>query len=133
MTKILIIDDNNDNLELMVFLLNHFGYSTLTAADGEAGIAIAKQEIPNLIICDIQMPKLNGYEVVKILKNDTQLQHIPIIAVTAYAMIGDREKIIAAGFNFYIGKPIDPEKFVAQIESVLPMEFWTNKSPCHGD
>ncbi len=126
MTKILIIEDNKDNLDLMVYLFNQFGYLTITALDGEDGIAIAKQEMPDLIVCDIQLPKLDGYEVVKILKNDKALKHIPLVAVTAYAMVGDRDKIRAAGFDAYISKPINPAQFVHQIESLLPAKLRSN-------
>jgi len=127
MTKILVIEDNSDNLTVMEYLLSKNGYSVFTAVDGEKGVALAKKEMPDLIICDIQMPILNGFEVVKIVKNDTKLQRIPIVAVTAYAMVGDREKILSAGFNHYMGKPINPEEFLVEIESILPAELRLTK------
>ncbi len=120
--RILIIEDNHDNLELMKYLLEQFGYVVLTAMDGEAGLAVVKREIPHLIICDIQLPKLNGYEIAAQLKSDTNLSKIPLIAVTAYSMVGDKNKIVSAGFNGYIPKPIDPENFVKQIEEFLTSE-----------
>src|SRR3990167_8197722 len=110
----------------MVYLFKKFGYLTVIALNGEEGIAIAKQERPDLIVCDIKLPKLNGYEVVKIVKNDTQLKHIPVIAVTAYAMMGDRDNIHASGFDGYIAKPIDPTQFISQIESLLPVKLHSN-------
>ena len=120
--RILIIEDNPTNMELMVYLLNAFGYTPLTAHDGEAGVATARRERPDLIICDVHLPKLDGYGVVAQLKQDPALRPIPALAVTALAMVGDRERLLAAGFDGYIGKPIEPDTFVAQIESFLPGE-----------
>nr|WP_315397943.1 EAL domain-containing protein [uncultured Duganella sp.] len=117
--RILIIEDNATNMELMVYLLRAFGYAPLSAADGEAGVAAALRELPDLIICDVHLPKLDGYGVVAALKADATVRHIPTLAVTALAMVGDREKLLEAGFDGYIGKPIEPDTFVAQIESFL--------------
>jgi CheY-like chemotaxis protein len=118
-TRILIIEDNPANLELMVYLLNNFGYTTITAMDGEEGLALVKKENPDLIICDIQLPKLNGYEIAEKLNQDPNLSKIPLIAVTAFSMVGDRDKILASGFDDYMAKPIDPENFVKKIEVFL--------------
>jgi diguanylate cyclase (GGDEF)-like protein/PAS domain S-box-containing protein len=120
--RILIIEDNPTNMELMVYLLNAFGYMPLMAHDGEEGVATARRELPDLIICDVHLPKLDGYGVVAQLKQDPALRPIPALAVTALAMVGDRERLLAAGFDGYIGKPIEPDTFVAQIESFLPGE-----------
>jgi diguanylate cyclase (GGDEF)-like protein/PAS domain S-box-containing protein len=120
--RILIIEDNPTNMELMVYLLNAFGYTPLMAHDGEEGVATARRELPDLIICDVHLPKLDGYGVVAQLKQDPALRPIPALAVTALAMVGDRERLLAAGFDGYIGKPIEPDTFVAQIESFLPGE-----------
>ncbi|MYM74700.1 EAL domain-containing protein [Duganella sp. FT134W] len=117
--RILIIEDNATNMELMVYLLRAFGYEPLSASDGEAGVAAARRERPDLIICDVHLPKLDGYGVVAALKADPEVRHIPALAVTALAMVGDREKLLQAGFDGYIGKPIEPDTFVAQIESFL--------------
>lgn len=115
--RILVIEDNATNMELMVYLLKSFGYEFLLAADGEAGIQLAQQELPGLIVCDVNLPKLDGYGVVTFLKADPVLSAIPVIAVTALAMVGDREKLLASGFDGYIEKPIEPEVFVSQIEA----------------
>jgi diguanylate cyclase (GGDEF)-like protein/PAS domain S-box-containing protein len=120
--RILIIEDNPTNMELMVYLLNAFGYTPLMAHDGEEGVATARRELPDLIICDVHLPKLDGYGVVAQLKQDPALRPIPALAVTALAMVGDRERLLAAGFDGYIGKPIEPDTFVTQIESFLPGE-----------
>jgi len=120
---ILIIEDTEISLELMSYLLGAFGYIVRTAADGELGLESARSDPPDLIICDIQMPKLDGYEVARQLKEDPALRRIPLIAVTAMAMVGDCEKILASGFEGYIPKPIDPEQFVAAMEGFLPEEL----------
>jgi two-component system, cell cycle response regulator len=120
--RILIIEDNPDNLELMTYLLNAFGHSTSAAGDGEHGIETALREHPDLILCDIQLPGLDGYAVARELKRDAELSRIPIIAVSALVMVGDREKGLAAGFDGYISKPIDPQGFVGQVDSFLRSE-----------
>lgn len=118
--RILIIEDNQTNLELMVYLLNAFGHTPLVAMDGEEGIAVAARELPDLIISDMQMPKMDGYGVASYLKNHPELKKIPLIAVTAFAMVGDRDKMLAGGFDGYIPKPITPETFVREVEAFLP-------------
>jgi len=118
-TRILVIEDNPANMELMSYLLNAYGYALLTATDGESGLDVATREQPDLIICDVHLPQLDGYGVVRVLKRMPSLRGIPAIAVTALAMVGDRDKLIEAGFDGYISKPIEPETFVAEIERFL--------------
>ena len=118
-TRVLIIEDKPTNLELMCYLLKAFGYIPLTAADGAAGVETVKRELPDLVICDIHLPKMDGYQVAQHLKSDAALHDIPIIAVTALAMVGDHDKVLKAGFNGYITKPINPETFISQIEAFL--------------
>ncbi|RJQ23281.1 MAG: response regulator [Nitrospiraceae bacterium] len=120
--RILIIEDNPANMELMSYLLSSFGYTVLIAHNGEEGITTAKREMLDLIICDVHLPIVDGYAVAKYLKKDPVLRQIPLVAVTALAMVGDRDKVLSAGFDGYIDKPIVPEKFVGQIE-----EFIKNK------
>src|SRR6185369_7548683 len=117
--RILIIEDNAANLALMAYLVEAFGHVCLSAVDGAIGLAIAEREKPDLIVCDIQMPRLDGYGVVSYLKASETLRTIPIVAVTAFAMVGDRDKVLAAGFNGYIPKTISPETFVTDIEAFL--------------
>lgn len=119
MTTILVIDDNENNLKLMVFLLNKYSYQTKTAKNGKEGLLIAEKEPPDLIICDILMPEINGFEFVEMIKNNKKLKNIPCIAVTAQAMMGDKQKILASGFDHYIEKPIDIKTFVSQVVKVL--------------
>ncbi|GGY56369.1 EAL domain-containing protein [Pseudoduganella albidiflava] len=126
--RILIIEDNPTNMELMVYLLRAFGYTPLTASDGEEGVAAARRELPDLIICDVHLPKLDGYGVVSTLKADPATRRIPALAVTALAMVGDRERLLGAGFDGYIGKPIEPDSFVTQLESFLPGEMSPRKT-----
>jgi len=118
--RILIIEDDPFSLELYTILLESAGYTTLPAADGEAGLASARRETPDLIICDVKLPKLGGCEVVRDLKSDPVLRRIPIIAVTALDSVGDRDRLLVAGFDGYIAKPIVAETFTSQIVSFLP-------------
>jgi CheY-like chemotaxis protein len=119
-TKILVIEDNEQNLYLVTFILEAHGYEVIQARNGYDGIAIAEQVSPALILLDIQLPKMDGYAVARELKSKPNLGAIPIVAVTSYAMVGDREQILAAGCTGYIEKPINPETFMAQIEEHLP-------------
>jgi len=117
--RILIIEDHAANLDLMTYLLTAFGYAPLGAADGLSGMEIAAREKPDLIICDIQLPDISGYEIAARLKADTELRGTPLVAITALAMVGDRERVLKAGFDGYISKPITPESFVAEVEGFL--------------
>jgi two-component system cell cycle response regulator len=118
--RMLVIEDNQDNLDLMVYLLGASGYTLLTADDGDEGVETARRESPDLIICDIHLPTVSGHEVLRQLKGQPALSQIPLVAVTALAMVGDRDKLLSAGFDGYIAKPIDPETFVAEVEAFLP-------------
>lgn len=117
--RILVIEDNLFNLELMTDLLEAFGFTVLAARNGKKGIELVRQEKLDLIICDVQMPGMDGYEVAAYLKRDPMLSRIPLVAVTALAMVGDREKILSAGFDGYIDKPITPEIFQKQVETFM--------------
>ena len=115
--RILVVEDNPANMELMGYLLQTGGHDLLYAHDGVEGIAVAEREHPTIVICDINLPRLDGYGVLRHLKARPELKDIPCIAVTALAMTGDREKLLDAGFDGYISKPIDPEIFVDSIEA----------------
>jgi CheY-like chemotaxis protein/nitrogen-specific signal transduction histidine kinase len=117
--RILIIEDNPDNLELMSYLLSAYGHVPLAAKNGEEGLAVSARERPDLILCDIQLPDLDGYAVARRLQGDASMRGIPLVAVTALAMVGDRDKTLAAGFDGYIPKPIDPETFVSLVDAFL--------------
>lgn len=119
--RILIVEDNATNLELVQYLLEMAGYSVLAARDGAQGVALALQERPELVVCDLQMPLLDGYEVLERLRADPTCAGMVVIAVTAFSMPGDRQRVMMAGFDGYLSKPIEPENFVAQIEAFLPV------------
>jgi len=121
--KILVIEDNERNLYLTTYILEAHGYEVVSARNGRTGIELAFQVRPALILLDIQLPEMDGYAVARELKGNPALDDIPIVAVTSYAMVGDRERILAAGCTGYIEKPIDPESFMAQIEQYLPAHF----------
>jgi CheY-like chemotaxis protein len=125
--RILVIEDNPTNLELVTYLLNAFGHTTIAARDGEEGVEAALRAKPDLILCDIALPKLDGYGVARRLRAASTLHGVPLIAVTASAMVGDRDKVVASGFDGYISKPITPETFVAEVEAYL------HRREGHGD
>ncbi|MFZ5918267.1 MAG: response regulator [Chloroflexota bacterium] len=117
--KILIIEDNEQNLYLTTFILEKHGYEVVQAQDSREGIALAAQVAPALILLDIQLPGMDGYAVARELRGNPSLMRVPIVAVTSYAMVGDRERVMAAGCAGYIEKPINPETFIAEIEQYL--------------
>ncbi|MDD2331969.1 MAG: response regulator [Candidatus Cloacimonetes bacterium] len=116
---LLIIEDNAENFYMMHFLLTKNGWDIVNAETGRSGIEKALHYKPYGILLDIQLPEMDGYEVARVLRNNSELVNIPIIAVTSYAMAGDRENILAAGANGYIEKPINPDTFVTEIEQYL--------------
>lgn len=120
--RILVIEDNPDNLALAVYLLRAAGHDTLEASDGVEGVRAARDALPDLIVCDLQMPVLNGFEVLQHLRVDPATRAIPVVAVTAFSMPGDRARAEAAGFDGYLSKPIDPERFAQQIGEHLPAQ-----------
>jgi len=117
--RVLVIEDNASSLELMIYLLKSFGHMPFGASDGEEGIQVARSERPDLILCDVQLAAIDGHEVCRRLKSDPVLRSIPLVALTAYAMVGDREKMLAEGFDGYLSKPVDPEKIMNQLASFL--------------
>ncbi|MGD9874631.1 MAG: response regulator [Kiritimatiellia bacterium] len=118
--NILVIEDNDQNMYLTEFILSQHGHSVLKASNGPDGIAMALDKKPDVILLDIQLPGMDGYAIAQVLKGDDKTKGIPVIAVTSYAMRGDREKVLAAGCEGYIEKPINPATFMNQILSFLP-------------
>ncbi len=116
---VLLIEDNEQNRYLATFLLEHSGYNVIPAPDGSSGIALAMSHRPDLILLDIQLPGMDGHAVARSLRADSTFDRTPVIAVTSYAMVGDREKCLAAGCDGYIEKPINPDTFIAEIETHL--------------
>jgi len=119
MTKALVIEDTPDNMELITFILKKNGYDTVQAWTGQEGVDKALEEQPDFIILDIRLPDIDGPEVLSRIRGIESLRHIPVIAMTSYAMAGDREKLRAAGCTGYIEKPIDPETVMAEVEQIL--------------
>jgi len=113
--KLLIIEDNEQNYYMMRFLLEKKGFKVIGAENGRLGVEMALNEKPDAILLDIQLPEMDGYAVAAELKRHAELDNVPIVAVTSYAMVGDRENIIAAGATGYIEKPINPDTFVDEI------------------
>lgn len=116
---ILLIEDNERNRYLTTFLLEKHGHRVISAEDGYRGIEMAAQVQPDLILLDIQLPGMDGYAVAEALTGLADVGTVPIVAVTSYAMAGDRERVLAAGCAGYIEKPIDPVTFVADVERYL--------------
>jgi two-component system, cell cycle response regulator DivK len=117
---ILIIEDNAQNLYLMRYLLEQNGFGVVAAQDGQRGIEMACASPPLAILLDIQLPLMDGYAVARELRKCDSLKNVPIIAVTSYAMLGDREKALEAGATDYMEKPIDPDTFVDHIRRHIP-------------
>lgn len=120
MARILIIEDNENNCYLLSFILEKAGHAVFSASDGLGGIAAAESRRPDLVLLDMQLPGMNGYEVAAELRRRPQMAAIPIVAVTSSAMAGDRERILSAGCDGYLEKPIDPDSFLETVLSYLP-------------
>ncbi len=119
MNKVLVIEDNRDNLSLITYALKHAGFDVISAETGETGIELAEREQPSFIIVDINLPGIDGLETTKRLRALDACRTLPVVAITSYAMHGDRERIMAAGCNAYFEKPIDPLSIVDQIRAAL--------------
>ncbi len=120
--KAVLIEDNENNRYLLTLLMEHAGFEVVVAADGKSGIDIARREGPDIILLDIQMPEMDGYEVATALKKDPVLARVPIVGVSSFAMPGDRDRAMRTGFAGYIEKPVDPERFAQSV-----MEFLQGK------
>jgi two-component system cell cycle response regulator DivK len=117
--RILLVEDTEDNRQIIRDLCAHVGYDLLEAHDGPAGLAMAVEHKPDLILMDIQLPLMDGYETTRRIKADPALRHIPIIAVTSYALSGDEAKTRAAGCDGYVAKPFSPRELLAKIREFL--------------
>ncbi len=119
MKRILVIEDNANNLYLMRFLLEKKGYVVIEAKTGLQGVQLAEKETLDLILMDIQLPDIDGLEATRMIRASIADSTLPILAVTSYAMVGDRQKAISAGCTGYIEKPIDPVTFISEVEKYL--------------
>lgn len=117
--NILIVEDNETNRRLMRDVLMYYGYKVIEAVNGEEGMRIAKEQTPDLVLMDIQMPVMDGLAAIKMLKNDPETKGIKIVAVTSFAMKGDKEEIMEAGFDGYIAKPVDIRELPGIIQRLL--------------
>jgi len=118
--RVLVIEDNDQNLYLVTFLLEKHGLDVIAARDGPSGIDLATRVKPDLILLDIQLPGIDGYAVARAIRANPELATLPIVAVTSYAMVGDRERCLEAGCTDYIEKPIDAARFMQQVATHLP-------------
>jgi CheY-like chemotaxis protein len=121
--RILAVEDTPHNLELMTYLLEAHGHSVVPATTAAEALEQARANRPDLIILDVQLPDADGYEVLARVRADKDLRDIPAVAVTAYAMLGDRDQALAAGFDGYLTKPIEPTTFALSIDLYLPIEL----------
>ena len=117
--RILCVEDNDDNIYTLHRRLTRWGHTVLIARDGREGIAMARAERPDLIVMDMNLPKLDGWEATRTLKSSDETKHIPILALTAHAMVGDREKALAAGCDDFATKPVSFEEVRAKIEALV--------------
>jgi two-component system cell cycle response regulator DivK len=118
--RILVVEDQADNRRIMRDLLTRSGYEIVEAMTGEEGVSLAETQQPDLILMDIQLPIIDGYEATRRIKANPALHHIPIIAVTSYALSGDDVKAYAAGCNDYVAKPFSPRALLAKVREYLP-------------
>jgi two-component system cell cycle response regulator len=116
---VLVIEDNRVNLELMTYLLKAFGHEAHSAESGEEALRRLGDTEFDLVACDIHLPRMDGHQILSAIRERRALRELPVVAVTASAMVGDREQLIAAGFDGYVSKPIDPQTFVSQLEAFL--------------
>jgi two-component system cell cycle response regulator DivK len=118
--RILVVEDQEDNRRIMRDLLSSVGYEVVEAVSGEDGVRMAEMQVPDLILMDIQLPGLDGYEATRRIKANAGLRQIPIIAVTSYALSGDDARAFQAGCNAYVSKPYSPRALLAKIREFLP-------------
>jgi len=116
---VLLVEDNEDNRIVYSTILRHFGYRVIEALNGEEGIATARAERPDLILMDISIPIIDGWEATQVLKHDPETRHIPIIALTAHALASDRERAMEVGCDGYLAKPCEPRAVVAEVQRFL--------------
>ena len=128
MKRVLVVEDNENNMKLLCLILEKHGYEPIQAFTGEEGVEKAAEEIPDIILMDIQLPDISGIEAVKRIRMMDDMQDIPIIAITSYAMSGDKEKILNEGCDGYFEKPIDPMTIIEDIENVVKLK--NNENTC---
>jgi CheY-like chemotaxis protein len=118
--RLLIVEDNLDNLTLLQDVLRALDYEFRIAKDGEAGLSVARDYVPDVILMDMSLPKMDGWTATRHLKADPALKHVPVIAITAHAMRGDRERALEAGCDFYMTKPLNLREFAQKLKDLMP-------------
>ena len=118
-TRTLVIEDNENTSELISFILQHAGHSVVVAKNGYEGVDLAQNELPDLIVLDVQLPDIDGFEVLQILRSDKKLKNIPVNVMSSYALSGDKNRMKDLGANCYIEKPINPDTIIRDIKSTL--------------
>ena len=127
--RVLIIDDTPASLELMKYLLEASGYAVMTATTGPKGIAAARRDVPDLVLCDVQLPGMDGMDVAREFRDAPALAGVPMVAVTAFDLPGDRSRLLAAGFDGYVPKPIEVETFCAEVGVFLSPTRTVQRAP----
>lgn len=120
--KVLVVEDNELNMRLFCDLLGAYGFTTYQCRDGAKAVEIARKELPDLIIMDIQLPEVSGLDITRWLKDDAKVAHIPVLAVTAFAMRADEQRVREAGCEGYLSKPIQIASFIRAVEALMPKE-----------
>ena len=119
MSTILLVEDNEDNRIIYATMLRHAGYTVLEAHDGQQGVDLAREHRPDLILMDISIPILDGYEATRLIKESEETKHIPVLALTAHALAEDRQRVMAAGFDGYFAKPLEPRTLLQEVQARL--------------
>ena len=120
MPTALLIEDNDSNQHLATFLLQKAGFTVTQAGDGAVGLAAAQQDLPDIIVLDIEMPEMDGYETLERLRADDRTRDIPVLVASSYAMPGDRQRALDLGVQDYVEKPFDPDDFINRVRNLLP-------------
>lgn len=117
--KVLVVEDNEDNRALLVKVLSRQGYEVVEATSGEEALELAEREPPDLVLMDLNLVGMSGFEATRRMKQNSKLRHIPVVAITAYAMVGDRERALECGCNGYLSKPVDVRRLPEQVKAYL--------------
>jgi CheY-like chemotaxis protein len=121
--RILVVEDSPNNMYLMTYLLRAHTHTVIPAASGEQALGLARASCPDLIVMDLQLPGIDGQQTLTAMRSEPGLCDVPVIAVTSFALVGDRDRILAAGFDHYMAKPIDPATFTHEIDAYLPLDL----------
>jgi two-component system cell cycle response regulator DivK len=125
---VLLVEDNADNRAIYRMILEHFGYEVIEAHDGEAGVRLARDHLPDLILMDVSLPRIDGYTATGMLKADPATMHIPVVALTAHALAGEEQRARRAGCDSYLAKPVEPKRVVEEVRQLLAPEGNTDAS-----